>query len=67
MYLSNENVASSIQTLYTTCLHSNLHEPCNLLNYQLHDTNIITEGDDGTKENDDWENLKQQTQDDIRQ
>lgn len=57
VYLSNKNVASSIQRLNGRCFHGYLHEPCNLFYDQLHDAKIVTDGDDGAKEDDCWKDL----------
>lgn len=57
VYLSNKNVASSIQWLNGRCFHGYLHEPCNLFYDQLHDAKIVTDGDDGAKEDDCWKDL----------
>ena len=52
MYLSNEDVANSIDRLGRRRSHCALHEPCQLQNNRLHDAHVVQHRDDAAEEDD---------------
>ena len=53
-YLSDEDVGGGIERFRGRCLHGALHQPSDLRDHNLHDSQVVQDGDGAAEVDDDW-------------